>query len=124
MTLLVLDQTPAEGAALGTWRQMDVDVYQLRAALCEPLNRRGPAHPAEARVYSLAGEAWTSLALPSDHDLHWNSDVPGEQQLDDDAATARLAAGHAIQVFIFNGDADCVRHYVVLPLPAPITWLP
>jgi hypothetical protein len=120
LRLVVFDQTRADGPVLGRCWFMETSVRQLTTALCFSPTAR---HEWEARLYTVDAAAEGGIGLPAVHDLHWNATLQGQRLLDEDAASEQLRAGNAVQVFVFNGDADCIRHYLVLPLPEPVFWL-
>jgi len=123
LRLVVFDQTrPTDASTLGRWVFMETALFQLITALEYPFSERYPG--ASSRLYCVKGDAWREVRLPEIHDVHWNLDLDGERLLQRDEATAYLERGEAIQIFIFNGDADVVRHYLVVPLPPPVFWLP
>ncbi len=116
---VLFDQTAAEDETFGPSILMRGDAFHLCRAIEAPLNARRPAQPAESRVYSLKPRC-----LPKLRSLGWNEDLNGERRLGLKEADAELLAGNAMQVFVYNGDGDCVRHYLVLPVAEPRISLP
>jgi PPOX class probable F420-dependent enzyme len=118
--LVVFDQTHADPTALGRRWFMETTVRQLTTALCFSATAH---HEWSARLYTVGAAAEGGISSPVVHDLHWNDTLKGQRQLDEDAASEHLRAGNAVQVFVFNGDSDCIRHYLVLPLGEAVHWL-
>lgn len=116
---VLFDQTEAEDGVLGPSLLMRGDVFHLCCAIEAPLNRRGPARPAESRLYSVEARR-----VPQLHRLAWNDELRGVRRLGVSEADLELLAGNPIQAFLYNGDGDCVRHYLVLPMGEPRVWLP
>lgn len=121
LRVVVFNQTEAQANALGPWCLMETDIGQLLRALSYPV---GAHHRPDERIYTVDGQPQRSLLLPLQHDLHWNAELAGQRALEQDEAEASLRTGRALQVLVYNGDSDCVRHYLLLPLAAPVSWLP
>jgi len=121
LRVVVFDQQFVEGAALGPWRLMQATLQQIITALKYPVGAR---HPPDTRLYTVEGAPRQSVSLPPLHDLFWSRDLAGQRELNESEAAEALASGNAIQLFIYNGDSDCVRHYLLLPLDEPVSWLP
>lgn len=62
--------------------------------------------------------------LPEPHDLEWGSQLPDQVELDESAAAEQLRQGRPLQIFVYNGDSECLRHFLILPLPESSSWLP
>ncbi|ODT77290.1 hypothetical protein ABS71_02690 [bacterium SCN 62-11] len=115
--LLVFDQTRAPQGCLGerwSWRG---DVPQLISAAHQFI--AGP-NPGSVRLFALTGHK--GLALPIHHDLCWNGTLESERELKIADATEWLSTGAGLQIFIYNGDSDCIRHFLALPVADPQPW--
>ena len=122
LRLAVFEQTcETAPSSLGRWRLMEVDVPQLARAL---EFRYATRDPAASRFYSAEGAALRRVTLPALHALRWNADLAGQERLTHERATERLTNGEAVQVFVYDPDADCVAHFLVVPLGEPVCWWP
>ena len=117
--LVIFDQTRSPQCCLGAWWSWQGDMAQLRSAANQLLS--GP-NPGSLRIFSASGGP--GAALPLHHDLHWNDTLEDEQELKPEQAAQRLHGGKAIQLFVYNGDSDCIRHLLALPLERPSPWFP
>ena len=118
---VVFDQTRSESGTLGPSMLLKGSVLELCIAFRQPLDRGASSssnHP-EVRLYTVA-----KRQPPAGHRLDWNEDLSGERRLGEQEAEEELMDGHAIQAFVYNGDGDCLRHYLVVQAPAPQWRLP
>ena len=117
--LIFFDQTRSPQCSLGSWWSWQGDVAQLRSAANQLL--RAP-NPGSLRIFTIATHH--GIALPTHHELLWDATLEDERELTSSETAAWLQDGGAIQIFIYNGDSDCVRHLVALPITKPEPWYP
>ena len=117
--LMIFDQTRSPQCCLGPWWSWRGDMAQLRSAANQLLS--GP-NPGSIRTFTASGGS--GLVLPALHNLEWGENLEGERELTPAEASQRLQDGVAIQLFLYNGDSDCIRHLLALPVAKPEPWFP
>jgi len=61
--------------------------------------------------------------LPPTRCPPWNDDLDNERLLNgNEAVDAALDDSQLVQAFLFSGDGDCVRHYVIMRVEAATAW--
>lgn len=118
MHVIVFDQTNARPRTLGPAVILS-DVLNLGFALREPFERRQPAQLPEVDFYTVEDRC-----VPEPTRLEWNASLSGETLLEQAVALQALADGHVVQAFVFNGDGDCIRHFLLVPAGEPTVWMP
>lgn len=117
--LILFDQTRSPQCSLGPWWTWQGDLPQLMAAARQFIT--GP-NPGSIRIFTLSDRP--ALSLPSQHELAWNNTLEDERELQPDEAAAWLHKHRGLQLFIYNGDSDCIRHLLALKLDSPQPWFP
>ncbi len=117
--LLIVDQTRSPQCCLGPWWSWQGDVPQLMAAARQLIS--GP-NPGSVRIFTLSGER--GVAITGRPHLAWEGSLEEERELKPVEAADWLLSGPGLQLFIYNGDSDCIRHLIALKVPRPEPWFP
>lgn len=117
--LVIFDQTGSPQCCLGPWWSWQGNVAQLRSAANQLIS--GP-NPGSLRIFTAA--SGKRVALPLLHDLNWGEALEGERELDSKETEEWLLNHGSIQLFLYNGDSDCIRHLLALPLAQAAPWFP
>ncbi len=118
LQLVIFNQTRSPQCCLGAWWSWQGEISQLLAAAGQLVN--GP-NPGSVRIFTVSSQE--GVDLPGQHDLSWNETLEGEQELKATEAASLLQGGHSLQLFLYNGDSDCIYHLLALPLAPPAPWL-
>lgn len=117
--LVIFNQSRSPQCCLGPWWFWQGDIPQLLSACGQWVN--GP-NPGSVRIFTVSSNQ--GITLPGRHDLSWNSDLEEERELKPPEAASWLHGGRALQLFLYNGDSDCIHHLLTLPLAQPVPWFP
>ncbi|MFN8608708.1 MAG: hypothetical protein U0931_14320 [Vulcanimicrobiota bacterium] len=108
----------AAGPVLGPWHQLEESVAGLLSLfVCSP-------RPRELKLFEVRGHQDQGLVFPGLHDLPWGQTPDDLPLLGHAQVESLLSQGRPFQAYIFNGDSDCLQHFLILPLADPVTRIP
>lgn len=116
--LVIFNQTRSPQCCLGPWWSWQGDIPQLLSATRQLVD--GP-NPGSVRIFTASSQE--GVELPGRHNLSWNGTLEEERELKQPEASRWLQDGRPLQLFLYNGDSDCIYHLLALPLAAPAPWL-
>jgi hypothetical protein len=107
----------ASGPVLGPWHQLEETVGGLLSMFLRS------SRPRELKLFEVRGHQAQGLVFPGLHDLPWGQTPEDAPLLGWAQAESLLSQGRPFQAYVFNGDCECLQHFLVLPLADPVTQI-